>query len=54
LVSTESASLGNLGETAKNLFSNVLLVRKTPKYFRLKDSEEIQHPYVKDVLLENW
>ena len=28
------------------LLKNVLLVRKTPKYERLKDSELIKHPYI--------
>jgi len=36
------------------MFKNVLLVRKTPKYLRLKDTEVIEHPYIRDVLLQNW
>lgn len=43
-----------LDEAARHLFDNVLLVRKTPKYDRLKDSPLIQHPYIRDVLLNNW
>lgn len=39
---------------ADDLLANVLFVRKTPKYDRLKDSDLINHPYVRDVLLKNW
>ena len=41
-------------DAADDLLDNVLLVRKTPKYDRLKDSSLIQHPYIRDVLLNNW
>ena len=33
-------------DQAKDLLSNVLLVLKTPKYERLKDSQLIKHPYI--------
>lgn len=39
---------------ASDLFKNVLIVRKTPRYFRLKDTEYINHPYIRDVLLGGW
>lgn len=40
--------------TADNLLSDVLLVRKTPKYDRLKDSDLINHPYIQGKLINNW
>lgn len=33
-------------QEAKDLFKNVLLVKKTPKYERLKDEEIVKHPYI--------
>lgn len=40
--------------TADDLLSDVLLVRKTPKFDRLKDSELIDHPYIQGKLINNW
>ena len=37
-----------------DLLKNVLLVKKTPKYERLKNSKFIEHPYIQDVLIHNW
>jgi hypothetical protein len=31
-----------------------LLVKKTPKYDRLKNSTLIEHPYIQNILLKNW
>lgn len=44
----------SLDSSTDHLLDNVLLVRKTPKYDRLKDSELIEHPYIRDILLKNW
>jgi hypothetical protein len=46
--------MGNAAEQAKDLLKDVLLVKKTPKYDRLKDTEMIKHPYIQDVLINNW
>ena len=50
----ESMAKALEGQNRHELFRNVLLVRKTPKYFRLKDTELIEHPYIRDVLLNIW
>lgn len=36
------------------ILSNVLIVKKTPRYERLKNTPMMEIPYVKDVLLKNW
>ena len=36
----------NAGGRVKDLLSDVLLVKKTPKYDRLKNSKFIEHPYI--------
>lgn len=46
--------IANAAEQAKDLLRDVLLVKKTPKYDRLKDTEMIKHPYIQDVLINNW
>lgn len=40
--------------SGRDLLDNVLIVRKTPKYERLKDTESIKHPYIQDILIKNW
>lgn len=47
-------SFSNSMDQAKDLLKDVLLVKKTPKYDRLKNSEMIKHPYIQDVLINNW
>ena len=38
-----------------DLLRNVLIIRKTPRYERLKDnSAAINHPYVQNVLINGW
>jgi len=37
-----------------NLLSDVLLVRKTPKYDRVKDTRLMGHAYIKEKLLDSW
>lgn len=39
-------SAANQFDQAKDLLRDVLLVKKTPKYDRLKDTEMIKHPYI--------
>ena len=51
---TMAKGVQKLASSHRDLFKNVLIVRKTPKYQRLKDSEFIKHPYIQDVLLQNW
>ena len=36
------------------ILSDVLIVKKTPRYERLKNTPMMEIPYVKDVLLKNW
>lgn len=49
------SNISNLGMfSGRDLLDNVLIVRKTPKYERLKDSEYIKHPYIQDILIKNW
>jgi len=40
--------------SADDLLRDVLLVKKTPKFDRLKDSDLIDHPYIKGKLMGNW
>jgi len=41
--------------TSKGLLRNVLIIRKTPRYERLKDNAAaINHPYVQNVLINGW
>ena len=42
------------GFNGKDLLDDVLLVRKTPKFNRLKASPMLQNAYVKDVLMNTW
>jgi hypothetical protein len=42
----QSDPVANAADQAKDLLKNVLLVKKTPKYDRLKDTEMIKHPYI--------
>lgn len=42
------------GLNGKDLLDDVLLVRKTPKFDRLKSSPLLENAYVKDVLMNNW
>lgn len=45
-VNLENQNFEKLAQGTRNLMDNVLLVRKTPKFERLKDSTFIKHNYI--------
>lgn len=38
----------------KSKFNKILLVKKTTRYERMKDSDQAINPYVENVLKKNW
>ena len=53
-IDIDNQSLEKLAKGTQDLLDNVLLIRKTPKYERLRGSEKIENSYIQDNLLNGW